>query len=136
MPRHDFVHFEIAARDLEESRRFYEGLFDWRFSKWGGGEEYVVFRTPGCDDSLPQGCTGGALFKSSDIRPGNNTLMYIAVTEIEPYLAKVKLLGGTVASGKQEIPGVGWMAVLHDPSGNAIGIFQEQPAEPDRRGKF
>jgi predicted enzyme related to lactoylglutathione lyase len=117
MALHDFIHYEVAARDPGASRRFYEGLFGWKFAAWGEGDDYLTFRT--------STCMGGGLFKADDIRPGNSTLIYVHVDEVEPYLAKARELGGGVERGVSEIPGAGLYAILLDPSGNRIGLFKD-----------
>ncbi len=60
----------------------------------------------------------------NEVHPGESPAVYVDVDEIEPYLQKVKVLGGGVAVPKTEIPTLGWYAHLTDPDGNIIGLFQ------------
>ena len=39
------VHFEIGARDPEQSATFYEGVFGWSFEKWDGPIMIVPSKT-------------------------------------------------------------------------------------------
>ena len=36
----------------------------------------------------------------------------------------IEILGGTIVQGKQEVPGVGYVAVGRDPEGNAVAMIQ------------
>jgi predicted enzyme related to lactoylglutathione lyase len=46
------------------------------------------------------------------------------VEAIEEYIQKLKDLGGTITQPKQEIPGVGWIALGLDPEGNSVAMLQ------------
>jgi predicted enzyme related to lactoylglutathione lyase len=39
-------------------------------------------------------------------------------------LEKVKALGGKIVQQKQEVPGVGWIAIALDPEGNQVAMLQ------------
>jgi len=49
---------------------------------------------------------------------------YVSVESIDKSIELVKGLGGKVVQGKQEVPGVGWVAVALDPDGNQIAMLQ------------
>jgi predicted enzyme related to lactoylglutathione lyase len=119
MAKHSVCHFEWSSTDLERTKKFLEGLFDWKFQAWG--DEYLLFDTP-------EG-PGGGIMKVDKVEIGKSPYIYIEVDEIEPYLEKVKTLGGSVDTPKTEIPTVGWHAHLVDPDGNIIGLFQNLPKE-------
>jgi len=121
MAKHSIVHIEWNSRDLKKAKAFYGGLFGWKFKTWGEGENYVLF-------SAPEG-PGGGLQKvksKKEVGAGKSPLVYVEVDEIKPYLEKAKRLGGGVATPKTEIPNVGWFALLKDPDGNIVGLFQER----------
>ena len=119
MAKHAVCHFEWSSTDLERTKQFLSGLFDWKFEPWG--DEYLMF-TP------PDG-PGGGIMKVDSVTPGKSPYIYIEVEEIEPYLDKVKRLGGDIEKPKQEIPNIGWYAHVLDPDGNIVGLFQELPKE-------
>ncbi len=119
MAKHAFCHIEWSVTDLERSKAFYAGLFDWKFEPWG--EEYLVFSTPQEPD--------GGLMKVNEVSPGSSPVVYVEVEEIEPYLEKARELGGGVDAPKTEIPNLGWFANLKDPDGNLVGLFQGKPQE-------
>ena len=119
MAKHAICHVEWASTNLEKSRTFYGGLFDWTFTPWG--EEYMVFKGPET--------TGGGLMKVAEVKSGTSPAIYIEVDLIEPYLDRAKKLGGSVAVPRTEIPTVGWYAHLKDPDGNLVGLFQGNGAK-------
>ncbi len=119
MAKHAFCHIEWSVTDLERSKAFYAGLFDWKFEPWE--EEYLVFSTPQEPD--------GGLMKVNEVSPGRSLIVYVEVEEIEPYLEKARELGGGVDVHKTEIPNLGWFANLKDPDGNLVGLFQGKPQE-------
>ena len=114
MAKHSFGHIEWSSTDLERTKSFLSGLFEWEFKQWG--EDYLLF-------SPPEG-PGGGIMKVDEVRPGGSPVVYVEVDEIEPYLEKVGELGGDVAVPKTEIPNQGWFAHIKDPDGNIFGLFQ------------
>ncbi len=64
MPR--VVHFEIHADDPERAVKFYQNVFGWELTKWGGPHEYWVIKT-GPDGSL--GINGGLVRGMARARP-------------------------------------------------------------------
>jgi predicted enzyme related to lactoylglutathione lyase len=45
------------------------------------------------------------------------------VEDIDRALIKVVKLGGKVTMGKQEVPGIGYVAQIRDPEGNPIAMI-------------
>lgn len=119
MAKHSICHIEWSSTNLEKTKEFLIGLFDWKFEPWG--KDYLVF-TP------PEGTTGG-IMKAKEVKAGESPVVYVEVEEIKPYLTKSKKLGGGVAVPKTEIPTLGWFAHLTDPDGNIVGLFQEREKE-------
>jgi predicted enzyme related to lactoylglutathione lyase len=114
MAKHSICHVEWSSTDLERTKAFLSGLFDWEFKPWG--KEYLMFKPP-------EG-VGGGIMKVDSVQPGRSPAVYIEVEEIEPYLEKAKELGGGVADPKTEVPGAGWYAHVTDHDGNIWGLFQ------------
>jgi predicted enzyme related to lactoylglutathione lyase len=108
-------HIEFPADDPERAMRFYEAVAGWQFSAMEGMPDYWVFRFA---DGF-----GGGLGKRG-VSTGQVVRDYIEVDSIEDAVAAAERTGGTVTEPKQEIPGMGWFAVVHDPEGNEVGLFQ------------
>ena len=117
MAKNSICHFEWVVADIEKAKRFYGGLFGWAFEAMD--DNYTLF--------TPKEGLGGAFEKSDKVEPGNSPIIYIEVDEIEDYYEKTKELGGDVKIRKSEIPNHGWYAVLTDPDGNNVGLYQALP---------
>jgi predicted enzyme related to lactoylglutathione lyase len=111
-----FVHLELCTQDTAAAKTFYTELFGWSFTDndMGGGMIYSTFKP----DSGP----GGGLFTM----PGVPTawLAYVGVDDIHVATEKAKSLGATIYRGPHEIPNIGWMTILADPTGATIALFQ------------
>ncbi len=113
------VHFEIPASDPAKVSRFYEQVFGWKFNKWQGeGPDYWLISHK---DAPPEDTLGG-LFKR--INANQQFLNYFSVRSIDESAAKATNLGAKVVTAKQEIPNMGYFAVLQDPDGNTFALFQ------------
>jgi predicted enzyme related to lactoylglutathione lyase len=49
---------------------------------------------------------------------------YFSVANIDQALTKAKTLGATIVKGKEEIPTIGWFAIVQDPDKNTFAFFQ------------
>jgi len=124
MVDHTIVHFEIPADDIERLRRFYTQLLGWKFKKMSGQGEYWNIETVPVDEKgkpVRPGINGSMIKKVS---PEHKPVNYIAVDSVDECCRKIKELGGNIIDPKQEIPGIGWWALLSDPEGNEFGIFE------------
>lgn len=110
-----FVHLELNTPDLEKAKKFYSDLFGWSFT----------------DNPMPMGIystfkpdsgPGGGAVSMSDAPTG--WLAYVGVDDIRASTKKAALLGAQVLGDSMEIPGVGWMSLLLDPTGAKIALFQ------------
>jgi hypothetical protein len=54
-------------------------------------------------------------------------MAYIAVDDIDARLAKAEANGATVLRPAFDVPGIGRIAILQDPSGGAIGWMTPAP---------
>lgn len=114
MAEHSIVHVELSSTHLAQSQTFYRALFGWQSQPMGA--DYVVL-------SPPSGPTGGLTPVGGSVRPGD-VVIYVSTDDIPATLARVKALGGRVVQPETEIPGVGWYALFHDPSGNLVGLLK------------
>jgi uncharacterized protein len=120
MPQGDYNHIEIPADDTKRARAFYEGLFGWTFTETPFGD-YMTYKTPAGEAGVAGGM--GKRGESAPLTIRN----YVGVDSIEDSVAKAVELGGRVSKEKDEIPGIGWWAVIDDTEGNELGIFQPMP---------
>lgn len=118
------VHFEIQASEPQALIDFYGRMFDWSFSKWEGGEYWLV----GTGEVGAPGINGGLLPRRGP-RPEegaaiNAFVCTVDVADLDQSLLLLKELKGTVAVPKMPVPGVGWLAYAKDPDGNIFGMMQ------------
>jgi predicted enzyme related to lactoylglutathione lyase len=115
-----FVHLELSTSDTAKAKAFYSDLFGWEFADHDMGPTgiYSTFK--------PSSGPGGGLFSM----PGMPTfwLAYVGVEDIDVSTEKAKSLGATIHKGPLEIPNIGWMTILADPTGATIALFE--PTQP------
>ncbi len=120
---HTIVHFEIPAKDPSKVARFYEQLFGWKFSKMETGGQMDYWLISHKDAKTPNETMGG-LFKPDANMAQQGILNYFGVKSIDDSLKQATSLGATVVTAKQEIPNIGYFAILTDPNGNGFALFQ------------
>lgn len=118
MAHGEINHIEFPADDPQRAMRFYEAVAGWQFGAIEGMPDYWLFRTS-------EGY-GGAVGRRG-VMTGTSLRDYIEVDSIEAAIAASDRTGGTTVESKTEIPGQGWYAVLRDPEGTEIGLFQANP---------
>jgi predicted enzyme related to lactoylglutathione lyase len=115
------VHFDINSQNPERVMKFYEKVFDWKFTRWKGPFDYWFIQTgeqdkPGID---------GGLSKTDD--PGMTTSVTVETDDIDKTIDLIKENGGRIIADKNAIPGIGWYAGFEDTEGNQLGIMQDDP---------
>ncbi|WP_433163857.1 VOC family protein [Kribbella sp. CA-247076] len=107
---------DIAATDADASRRFYAELFGWRLRSVEALDYALIEPGPG---TLP-----GGIGPADETRPAGVTT-YFSVADVEATISRAEQLGARVATPPWTVPGLGTMAVLLDPDGNRIGLWQD-----------
>jgi predicted enzyme related to lactoylglutathione lyase len=110
-----FCWAELMAKDLPRAATFYKSLFGWgtkddpRYTEWTLGDRSI----------------GGMIEIQKDwgeVPP--HWLVYFQVDDCDASVEKAKSLGGKLAMGPQDFPGVGRIALLHDPQGAAFYLIK------------
>ena len=127
------IHFEIHAEDPDRAMAFYGGLFGWQFQPFGPPRGYWVIKSG--DGALP-GIDGGLLQRRGPRpesgQPVNGFVCTIQVPALDVYVHKALAQGATLALPRMAVPGIGWLAYVHDPEGNLLGMIQpDSTAQPD-----
>ena len=115
------IHFEVPARDMARAGRFYQEALGWTVTGWEGPVEYLLVGTGSAETA---GIDGGIL-RANDLMQG--VVNTVSVDDLDAALERVEAAGGTVARGRQPVPGVGTMAYCRDTEGNLFGLMQEDP---------
>ena len=113
------VHFEIPAKDMQRAGKFYNEALGWNVTGWEGPVAYLLVGTGSEGEA---GIDGGILPANDLIRGVVNTA---SVSDLDAALERVEAAGGTVARGRQPVPGVGYMAYCRDTEGNLFGLMEE-----------
>jgi len=119
MMANPFVHLELATPDLAKAKAFYGELCGWTFDDQHMGPDmiYSLFKP----DSGP----AGGMYSMPGMPPA--WLAYVGVDDIDVATEKAKSLGATIIRDVTEIPHVGWMSIMTDPTGAAIALFEAAP---------
>jgi uncharacterized protein len=119
MAQGEFAHLEIPADDPAVVIPFYAGVFGWKISLMDGMDDYHVFMSG-------PGNSGGAIGRRG-VNVAEHLRAYIDVDSIDVTLETVARLGGSVREPKTEIPGIGWFAVIADPEGGEMALYEAVP---------
>ena len=111
--------FEIPTADFDRARRFYETILETTLNAMQFG--------PGRIAIFPHAEPGitGCLDESSGSRPADGgTVVYLKVADgrLDRTLARVESAGGSIATEKIELEGIGWVANILDSEGNRVGL--------------
>jgi uncharacterized protein len=114
---------ELSAMDVQRAKSFYSDLFDWGLNESPideAGNAYIMLQKNGVDiGAMYQGKT--ELEKSQMI---THWLGYIAVDDVDSAASKVEGLGGTVEIQPMDVFAAGRMAVINDPGGARVALWQ------------
>jgi predicted enzyme related to lactoylglutathione lyase len=118
----NFCWFELATSDQAAAKNFYGRLFGWTVNDAPMGPDafYTTFQL--------RGKKVGAAYAlmPDDVRQGVPPRWgtYVAVTSVDQAVANAKSLGGKVMAAPMDVAEHGRMAMLHDPTGAAISLWQ------------
>lgn len=116
-----FVHVELNTTDVDQAKAFYGKLFDWELQ----------------DEKMPNGTytmikvgngTGGGMMKHPVPGAPSMWLAYVEVDDIHAATAKAKSLGAAVKMDVMEVGTYGWMSIIMDPTGAALGLWKTKTA--------
>ncbi len=112
------LHFEFMAEDPEQLVRFYSTVFGWEITKWDGPQDYWLIGTgsgPGID--------GGIARLSQQGTPGYTNVV-VDVDDLDASIEKALANGGEIVMPRMEVPGIGYLAYVKDPTGNDFGMME------------
>lgn len=121
----NIAYFEIPANNVDRAKHFYHSLLGWQIEPTKAPASPAMVATQYRDITTGPPEEGrlnmGGLYR----RQSNETIKsYVMVEDLEKVLGKVEALGGEVLLSKEEIPGVGKIAIIQDTEGNAIGLWK------------
>jgi predicted enzyme related to lactoylglutathione lyase len=115
-----FVWNELMTGDVEAAKRFYADLLGWKYERFpmAEGEDYWIIKG---------GERGqGGIMKAP---PGAPTtwVAYIAVDDVDKVVATAQKKGASVMRPPFDVPKVGRLAFLKDPTGAMIAWITPRP---------
>ena len=108
------MHFDIHSSNTENSKEFYESVFDWKCNSYSGAEDF--FQISASDGSVIGAISGRKYNPDSKDIFGYECS--ISVDDVNATIEAVERAGGTTLMARTAIPGVGWIAKFLDPEGN------------------
>ncbi|MFS0865713.1 VOC family protein [Microbacterium sp. 179-B 1A2 NHS] len=115
MAHGDITHTEIPVSDFAKATEFYGALFGWSISESPGYEDYPMWRAP-------NGISGGALTERTPDLTQPRSI--VEVDSIDAAIETARAHGGSVLMPKGPIDETSSWAVIVDPDGNQIGLFE------------
>jgi len=112
-----FVHIELNTLDLDQAKNFYGALFDWTLKELALPNGTYISIAVG-------GGTGGGMRIHPVSGAQSEWLPYVLVNDMEAALEKVRSLGGSVVEEPTQIPDMGWVSIIRDPTGAALGLWK------------
>jgi len=110
-----WCHIEIPTASVDAAKRFYGGVFGWKFTDVPE-MKYTIYTTG-------DGEIGGGLFDPPAGTPRMIT-NYVLVNDLESSAKKVGELGGRICTDPMEVHGMGSFRVVADPDGNSFALWQ------------
>ena len=109
--------FEVLSPDHERAQKFYGELFDWQVAADPDMGGYGLVDTGAGADAVMGG------IGPAESGAGASVKIYVRVDDLDAYLDRAEVLGGTRLVPPTALPGdFGRFAILADPDGNAVGL--------------
>ena len=109
--RMDYI--EFRATNIEQTKKFYSGVFGWEFTDYG--PDYTSFK---------DGRMGGGFEAAADVQGGGPLVVLYAV-KLEEIEALIIESGGRVVRETFDFPG-GRRFHFADPSGNELAVWSDR----------
>ena len=124
-PQGSFIWYELMTPDPDGAKRFYDAVVGWDIEPQPAGEmDYrMIRRSDG-------GNAGGVLRLTDAMREGGARpvwLGYLSVDDVDATVASATAAGGQVLMPPTDMPGVGRLAMVGDPSGAPIYLIRPTP---------
>ncbi len=122
---------ELMTSEVDEAKEFYQKIFGWvaEDMPMPDGKTYTVMKL----DGKP---VGGMMSNDEvetldeDLDVPSHWMAYVQVADVDAIVAKVVSSGGDVLQPAFDVPGVGRIAIIEDPTGAVIGIIKPVTPPP------
>jgi len=116
---------ELMTRGLDAAKEFYREVLGWDYDGMDMGPMGTYWIVQGGDNGV------AGLMAMPEQMPEqvpNHWGVYFAVADTDATVAKAQELGAQVVNPPMDVPGVGRMALLHDPLGGSFNVMTGQSA--------
>jgi predicted enzyme related to lactoylglutathione lyase len=115
-----FVHIELMTTDTDKSKSFFGKLFDWNLEDMPmPAGAYTMIRVGGAG-------TGGGIMHNPMTGAPSSWVPYVEVDDVKAFIDKATSLGGKLMKEVTEIPNMGSFAIINDPTGAMLGLWQHR----------
>lgn len=113
---------ELLTRDVEAAKSFYSQVFGWTYE----GMDMGPMGTYNVVEGGENNGLGGLMAMPPDMpdQVPNHWGVYFTVSDVKTTLDAVREAGGQVVQEPFEAPGVGHIAIAHDPAGGSFSLLQ------------
>jgi len=120
-----FIHVELATTNVPTAKAVYRRLSKWKLSD-------VPMPSPaGTYTMVDVGeGTGGGMMKQMIPGAESAWMPYVLVKDIDAATKKAKKLRAKIMKDVTEVPGMGWLSIIVDPTGAMLGLWEPK----DRSG--
>jgi predicted enzyme related to lactoylglutathione lyase len=110
---------ELMTSETGGAAKFYSQLFGWKTEAFSGAEmPYTLFKTNGRQ-------VAGLMARPNPQMPPQ-WLAYVHVGNVDASTQQARELGAKVCLEPKDIPTVGRIAIIQDPQGASLGLFQPE----------
>lgn len=126
---------ELMTSEVDEAKEFYQKIFGWvaEDMPMPDGKTYTVMKL----DGKPV----GGMMSNEDVETDDDGddegeespshwMAYVQVGDVDATIAKVEAAGGDVLQPAFDVPGVGRIAIIEDPTGAVMGIIKPVTPPP------
>jgi predicted enzyme related to lactoylglutathione lyase len=131
-----FVWYEHLTKDPKAAIDFYGDVIGWQTQPFAEGDGYIMWVGS-------QGPLGGVMELPAEMAAMGaqpHWMAHVQIEDVDATATLAKRLGGQVHKEPEEIPDVGRFAVIADPRGAFLSIFQpsgDMPLhDPSKAGEF
>jgi len=123
----NIAYFEIPADNIDRAKHFYRTLLGWKIEPTNSASmdlkklQEIQYQDIITGEAKEGTMNMGGMYKR---QMGEPIKTYVQVDDIDKVLTNVGKLGGKILMPKEEIKGVGLVAIIQDTEGNGIGIWK------------
>jgi predicted enzyme related to lactoylglutathione lyase len=114
-----FIHVELVTDNVEKAKKFYQGLFDWKYEEMPGERGEAPYNVIKVGDG-----TGGGIMKKPHCDIPTRWGAYVLVDDVAATLKKAKQLGATILLDETAVGDFGKMGVFKDPDGAVLSLWK------------